>query len=163
MPAAADGTDSALPVDEGSNPKAAPLAELEQQAASRYSAGFNSAATTGEALAALSGALNAVWDDHGEITDTEIRERMFDAVFRSYLHRIPNYVLPETFATDSPEGDAAVRAVLSAFISAASRLADAEGLDTPQKRLDAFYSDSSLGLDEFFGWMENLKPPEWNT
>jgi len=132
--------------------------KLEAQAAIKYARKLPKATSLQSSLVALSRAMNLVFDDHGEITDTEIREQMFDVIFQGFIHQTPSYVVPETFDADSPEGDAAIRAVLTAFLKVAIPLAAREGVDTPETRLDAFNSDSSLELDEFFGWMEHLKP-----
>lgn len=143
--------------EEATEPHTSSL-KLEAQAVIKYARKLPKATTLHGSLVALSRAMNLVFDDHGEITDTEIREQMFDAIFQGFLHQTPGYVVPETFDADSPEGDAAIRAVLTAFLKVAVPLATREGVDTPGKRLDAFNSDSSLELDEFFGWMEHLKP-----
>ena len=132
--------------------------KLKAQAETKYARKLLKETTLQSSLVALSLAMNLVFDDHGEITDTEIREQMFDVIFQGFIHQTPGYVVPETFDADSPEGDAAIRAVLTAFLKVAVPLATREGVDTPEKRLVAFYSDSSLELDEFFGWMDHLKP-----
>jgi hypothetical protein len=94
------------------------------------------------------------------MTDTDPRERTWDALVHAHFHRTPGYSMPRGFNLDSAEAEGKVRAVLMAFAARANTLADAEGLDTPEKRHAAFNAaPPELELDEFFGWSETLRPP----
>ena len=109
-------------------------------------------------LAELLKRLAAVEDAHEEVGDTEVRERLDDAVHHGFLIPSPGYRLPDDFAMYSPEGDRAVRAALAWFLPAAAAAAAAEGLDTFHKRLAAFQNlEVTVGPDrvcynDFFGW-----------
>jgi hypothetical protein len=111
-------------------------------------------------LAELLTRLMAVAKAHGEVEDTEVRERLDDAVHHGFLIPTPGYRLPDTFAMYSPEGNRAVRATLDWFLPAATAAATAEGLDTFHQRLAAF---QNLGVtvgpqrvcyNDFFGWAD---------
>lgn len=109
-------------------------------------------------LAALLSKLCAVAENHPEVHDSEVRERMDDAVHNGFLIPTPGYRLPDTFAMFSTEGDLAVKEALAEFIDAAKNAAEAEGLDTFHKRLDSFQNlDVTVGpqrmcYNDFFGW-----------
>lgn len=99
-------------------------------------------------------------ESHGEISDTEVRERLDDAVHHGFLIPTPGYQLPDKFAMYSPEGDRAVRDALAWFLPAASAAALAEGLSTFHERLEAFQNlDVTVGpqqvcYNDFFGWAD---------
>jgi hypothetical protein len=109
-------------------------------------------------LAELLEQLVVIAQVHGEVEDTEVRERLDDAVHHGFLIPMPGYQLPESFAMYSPEGNQAVRDVLAWFLPAATAAAAAEGLDTFHKRLAAFQNpDVMVGAqrvcyNDFFGW-----------
>jgi hypothetical protein len=109
-------------------------------------------------LAELLTRLVAVGQAHGEVTDTEVRERLDDAVHHGFLIPTPGYQLPDAFAMCSTEGDKAVKDVLAWFIPAATSAAAAEGLDNFHKRLAGFQNlDVTIGpqrvcYNDFFGW-----------
>ena len=111
-------------------------------------------------LAELLRRLAAIEDAHAEVGDTEVRERLDDAVHHGFLIPTPGYQLPDEFAMYSPEGDRAVRGALAWFLPAATAAAAAEGLDTFHKRLAAFQNlEVTVGPDEvcyndFFGWAD---------
>jgi hypothetical protein len=111
-----------------------------------------------EVLAELLKRLTVVERDHGEVTDTDVRERMDDAVHHGFLIPTPGYRLPDEFAMYTPEGDRAVRDVLAWFLTAATTAAAAEGLDTFHERLAAFQNRGvTVGpqqtcYNDFFGW-----------
>jgi hypothetical protein len=111
-------------------------------------------------LAELLRRLSAIEDAHAEVGDTEVRERLDDAVHHGFLIPTPGYQLPDEFAMYSPEGDRAVRDALVWFLPAATAAAAAEGLDTFHKRLAAFQNlEVTVGPDQvcyndFFGWAD---------
>jgi hypothetical protein len=109
-------------------------------------------------LAELLKRLMAVEEAHTEVGDTEVRERLDDAVHHGFLIPTPGYRLPDDLAMYSPEGNRAVREVLEWFLPAATAAAAAERLDTFHKRLAAFQNlDVTVGpqqvcYNDFFGW-----------
>jgi hypothetical protein len=114
--------------------------------------------TMQDALSTLATEMADIGEEHEEITDTDIRERMFDVIFQGFIYRTPGYQAPQFYNTDTPECNVAVRAALTKFIEQANLAADASGLDTPQKRHDAFNA-ADLDLDEYFGYSDELHPP----
>jgi hypothetical protein len=109
-------------------------------------------------LAELLKRLMAVEEAHAEVTDTDVRERLDDAVHHGFLIPTPGYRLPDEFAMYTPEGDREVRDTLAWFLPAATTAAAAEGLDTFHKRLAAFQGlGGTVGprhvcYNDFFGW-----------
>lgn len=113
--------------------------------------------TVHTALARLANEMALVQEEHRK---TIIRERMFDVILHGFIHRTPGYEAPKYYGTEGREGNAAVRRVLTDFLERANAAADANGLDTPQKRLDAFNAKTDLYLDEYFGHLDQLTPPD---
>jgi hypothetical protein len=111
------------------------------------------------ALTKLAANMSDIQGEHEEITDTDIRDRTFDVILHGFIYRTPNYQAPQFYNTDSRKANKLVRKALTEFVAQANVAADAAGLDTPQKRLDAFNADPDLTLDEYFGYLETLRPP----
>jgi hypothetical protein len=111
-------------------------------------------------LAGLVKRLVAIAKAHGEVQDTEVRERLDDAVHHGFLIPTPGYRLPESFGLYTPEGNRAVRDALAWFIPAAIAAAEAEGLDTFHKRLAAFQNlavrvgPKQKCYNDFFGYAD---------
>jgi hypothetical protein len=109
-------------------------------------------------LAELLTRLMAVAGAHPEVYDTEVRERLDEAVHHGVLIPTPGYRLPKSFAMYSPKGNRAVREVLEWFLPAATAVAASDGLDTFHKRLVAFQHPDvtvgprQIGYNDFFGY-----------
>jgi hypothetical protein len=109
-------------------------------------------------LAELLSRLIVVAKNHPEIEDTEVRERMDEAVYHGFLVQTVGYQLPNSFAMYSPQGDLAVKAVLEWFLPTARGLAAKAGIDTFHMRLAAFQDldvtvgPQSMSYNDFFGW-----------
>jgi hypothetical protein len=69
-----------------------------------------------QVLAELLSRLLTVGQAHGELYDSEVRERLDDAVHHGFLIPTPGYHLPDTFAMYSAAGNRAVREVLAWFL-----------------------------------------------
>jgi hypothetical protein len=113
-----------------------------------------------KALKALLNAMDRIFEEHEELGDTAVRERMRDAIERAVLDPVAGYALPEEFGMFEPAGDAKVRAALAKFIEAAGR--EAAGLTTRADRLRAFQDvgvESREGntYDEYFGYDDSLE------
>src|SRR5262245_20844605 len=111
-------------------------------------------------LAELLERLLAIAQVHGEVHDTEVRQRLDDAVHHGFLIPTPGYQLPESFGLYSPAGNRAVRDALAWFTPVATAAAAAEGLATFHDRLAAF-QDLSVRVgpkracyNDFFGWAD---------
>ncbi|THF69308.1 hypothetical protein E7T06_12515 [Deinococcus sp. Arct2-2] len=113
-----------------------------------------------QALRDLLGDLHAVSQAHGELHDTECRERLLDAVYLSFLQPRAGYELPHVFGLYAPEGNAQVRQALARYVQRAGPAARQQQLSA-QQRLDAFQNPQVLdpggnSPDEYFGWLEEL-------
>ncbi len=93
------------------------------------------------------------------LTDTDIRERLFEVVDRGFIHEETGYQVPSDLLDDcggDEEQKARVRAALSAFLKQARQHAATLGLNTPDKRQTAFLesdvssSSSATDVNEFF-------------
>ena len=98
---------------------------------------------------------------HDEVMDTDVRERMHDAVYKTLVEPQPDYLLPDEFGMFSPEGNKKVSTVLAKFF-AHSDVAEAKKLPTPKARLDAFQDvevESAEGntYDEYFGYNDSFE------
>ena len=98
---------------------------------------------------------------HDEVTDTDVRERMHDAVFKTLVDPQPDYLLPDEFGMFSPEGNREVKVILSKFI-AHPEFAEAKKLPSPKERLDVFQDvdvESAGGntYDEYFGYNDSFE------
>ena len=67
-------------------------------------------------LAELLKRLMAVEEAHGEVSDTDVRERMDDAVHHGFLIPTHGYRLPDEFAMFTPEGNRVVKDALAWFL-----------------------------------------------
>jgi len=93
------------------------------------------------------------------LTDTDIRERLFELVDRGFIHEAPGYQVPTDLLDDcggNAKHKAKVLAALSTFLNRARQQAATFGLDTPEKRQTAFLesdvtsSSSATDVNEFF-------------
>ncbi|HEX8342118.1 MAG TPA: hypothetical protein VF624_14525 [Tepidisphaeraceae bacterium] len=98
---------------------------------------------------------------HDEVTDTDVREQMHDAVYKTLVEPQADYQLPEEFGMFSPEGNKNVKAILTKFF-AHPEFAQAMKLSTPKARLGVFQDvevESSEGntYDEYFGYDDSFE------
>ena len=100
------------------------------------------------ALVALLDALEAIGKQHEEVYDTDVRERMADAIERGEV--------PASLGMFSDEGNRAVAAALHAYLSVARSHASALGLDADGRRAavwnEEVTSSSGAPVDDFLGW-----------
>jgi hypothetical protein len=106
--------------------------------------------------------LEAIEQEHGEVTDTEVRDAMRHPIHDGFINPQPGFVLGTDFGMLTPEGNEKVRAALNRFLKRAGEVAKAEGLNTPRARLDAFQnievaSAGGCYYDDFFGYV----PEPW--
>ena len=100
--------------------------------------------------------LEAVAEDHEEIFDTEVRERMGAACMEGFVRRSADFRLPRRFGLMHAAADARIHEALADFLSAAKEAAASGGLDTFHRRLAAFQdgavvTDAGNDYEEFFG------------
>jgi hypothetical protein len=109
---------------------------------------------------ALLNAMDRIEEDHGEVTDTEVRGNMRKAITDGFIDPKPGFVLPDEFGMADGEGDAKVKAALTKFLAKARDWAQTTGLSTAQARLRAFQDDvqSSDGseYDMYFNHVDHV-------
>ena len=113
-------------------------------------------------LKSLLDSLDAVSATSAEVTDTDVRERMYQAVYHGFIIQTADYALPSEFGMFQPAGNSAVRAALADFLPAARTVAHDTGLSAPQQRFEAFQDGSVLSTvgnpyDEYFGHADSLE------
>jgi hypothetical protein len=110
------------------------------------------------ALKHLLNRLDAIAEEHGEVTDTDVREQMYEAVYHGFIVQTPGYTLPGKFGLFEEDGNTVVRTALSEFIAAAC----AAGIAAPADRFAAFQDETVLSddgnpYDEYFGHSDNFE------
>jgi len=114
-----------------------------------------------EALKQLLNALDKLAEGgHDEVMDTDVRERMHEAVYKKLVEPQPDYQIPDEFGMFSPEGNKKVKAILTQFFSH-PEFAEAKMLPTSKARLEAFQDmevESAEGntYDEYFGYNDSF-------
>jgi hypothetical protein len=101
--------------------------------------------------------LEAIEAEHGEVTDTEVRDAMTRAVFDGFLKPVPDHRLPDNFKMFTKTGNKLVRAALAWFLPAARKAAEQDELKTFHQRLAAFQNlevctEATTCYNDFFGW-----------
>lgn len=93
------------------------------------------------------------------LTDTDVRERLFEVVDRGFIHEEPGYQVPAGMLDDcgkDNEQKARVREALASFLASARQCAARLGLNTPDQRQSAFLesdvssSSSVTDVHEYF-------------
>src|SRR4051812_32735979 len=92
------------------------------------------------ALKKLLDTLDSIAEEHAEVSDTDVREQMYESVYHGFILQTPGFTLPAVFGMFDPAGDVAIRAALAEFLSAPR----AASFGTPQERFDAFQDGSVL-------------------
>ena len=113
-----------------------------------------------DALKRLLDALDAIGEAHGEIGDTEVREKMHEVIYAHVIQPKEDAEMPTELGMFAPEANIAVGAVLSAFVTDPAVVALKE-TSTPQERLDAFqdatvFSGEEMMYDDYFGHADGL-------
>ena len=101
--------------------------------------------------------LDAISEQHGEVSDTAVRDVISEAVFDGFLRPSSGFALPDRYAMFSEEGDLLVKRALAEFLPAANHSAAEAGLSTFHERLSALQDDDvrSAGgnyFDDYLGW-----------
>src|SRR6185436_6034063 len=102
--------------------------------------------------------LEAIGNDHEELFDSEVRERIGDAIMRGFVRPESGYLVPGNLGLSTESGNARVASALCKYIDAANRRSAQLGLGTFHQRLAAFQdktvrtpTDRWNDFDEFFG------------
>jgi hypothetical protein len=106
--------------------------------------------------------LELVGEDHEELYDTDVRERMSDAICNGFLKPKAGYLLIDDFGMYSGEANCQIKAAIDRYIRAANERAEEIGLTAPNQRLTAFQNqevctDGEQYPDDFFGWTETIE------
>ena len=88
--------------------------------------------------------LESVGFEHPEVFDTDVRERMADALVRGFVDREPGFELPADFGMFSAAGDQLVRQALQEFLGPALRAA--EGMHQRRTRLRALWNPYAVSI-----------------
>jgi hypothetical protein len=112
-----------------------------------------------KALKQLINALDQVFEEHEEVGDTDVREQMYDAVYKGFIVPQAGYTVPASFGMFSEEGNKLVRTAIQKFLAHPEIAAAAKSLKTPEARLAAFQdtsveSNEGNTYDEYFGYAE---------
>jgi hypothetical protein len=105
--------------------------------------------------------LHAIGETHEELYDSEVSERMTDAVYFGFLKPTPGYQTPDDFGLSTSAANKQLQAILSDFTTRARAIADQAGWDF-RHRLDAFqnldvtFGPHSSDYNDFFRYT----PPE---
>jgi hypothetical protein len=117
-----------------------------------------------EALLQLLTTLEALGETHEELYDSEVRERMGNAIRDGYVREKPNYEVPSDLGMYSDEANEAVQRAIETYIAAANELARELGIVTFHDRIAAFQNgnvrvnpETAIDYEELFGH----SPPEW--
>lgn len=102
--------------------------------------------------------MDAILSRHKEVYDSEVRERMREAIDNAFICPIDDYQIPSKFGLFSEDGNLRVRRAIVDFFDQAKEIAKHQNLDT-LGRLQAFQNDSvEVGeyrrtYDCFFGYV----------
>ncbi len=115
--------------------------------------------TMDQILRDLLEALEAVQEKHPEITDTEVREAMSDAVWHLFIVPKVGFKMPKSFFLDSAKANRAVHKALKDYIGKAKKVSQESGVLSFRDRLAAFQnshvgSPGGYSYDDFFGWTD---------
>ncbi|MBX9681169.1 MAG: hypothetical protein K2X38_20620 [Gemmataceae bacterium] len=105
--------------------------------------------------------LERVAMEHEGLFDSEVRQRLRNAIMGGFVSPNVDYVVPEEFGMYSEHANQMVRSALSEFICNANGQAQALGILTFHGRLQAFQNPSvrtpveKNDYEEFFGHTES--------
>ncbi len=109
-------------------------------------------------------ALDRIQATHEEVGDSDVRDRMYAAIYRSFIQPQRGYLLPAKFGMFSDEGNELVRAALHRFLTHRDVLAACGALKRPEDRFAAFQDndvETSEGTAcvEYFGYSNKVRVP----
>jgi hypothetical protein len=117
-----------------------------------------------ELLLDLLEGLERIADQHEELYDTEVRERMGLAIMDGFVRNKKDYEVPSDMGMSSVEANAAVHSAVTTYIDAANKRASTLGIRRFFDRLAAFQNGTVVtksrfrrDFEEFFGHT----PPEF--
>ena len=101
-------------------------------------------------------ALDSIGDQNEELFDSDVRQRMSNAIMEGFVRNRKDYEIPNDFGMFSEQANAAVRNAILNFVVMATHRADALGLSGFHERLlfvqdAAARSDAGNDYDDFLG------------
>ena len=110
-----------------------------------------------KALKQFLSSLDKTFEKHEEAGDTDVRERIFDAIHKGFIKPRSNYVLPEKFGMFTNAGDRLIQVAIQTFLTHPEVSAASKSLKTPEARLDAFQDNDVESAEgnacfEYFGY-----------
>ena len=117
-----------------------------------------------KALKQLLSALDRIYAEHEEVGDSDVRDRMYIAIYRGFIQPQRRYTLPAKFGMFSDKGNGLVRVALHQFLTHPEMLAAARALKTPEDRFAAFQDDDVQTSEdttcfEYFGYSNKVRVP----
>jgi hypothetical protein len=102
-------------------------------------------------------ALDKIYAKHQELGDTDVRDQMYRAIYRSFIQPQRDYSLPKKFGMFSDGGNDLVRAALQSFLTHPEVLAASRALKSPEDRFAAFQdgdvrTTEGTSYFEYFGY-----------
>jgi hypothetical protein len=100
--------------------------------------------------------LEQIGNDHEDLFDSEVRERIGNAVMDGFVRCLPDFVLRSDLGLFQPDADTAVRDLIVRYTDDANALAADTGIVAFHDRLAAFQdpdvrTPEGNDYDEFFG------------
>jgi hypothetical protein len=125
------------------------------------------AAKTGiikKALKQLLTALDRIYAKHEEVGDSDVRDRMYAAIYRSFIQPQRGYALPAKLGMFTDKGNELLRMALHKFLTHPEVLAASRALRSPQDRFAALQdNDVQTSNDttwfEYFGYSNKVRVP----
>ena len=110
-----------------------------------------------KALRQLLDAFDKTFEKHEEIGDTDVREKMLEAIHFGFIKPKQSYKLPTKFGMFSEPADKLVHAAIQKFLRHPEVLAARKLLKTPEDRMVAFQdydveTRESTSVSEYFGY-----------
>jgi hypothetical protein len=107
-------------------------------------------------------ALDKIYAKHEEVGDSDVRDQMYAAIYRSFIQPRRGYSLPAKFGMFSDKGNDLVRLTLDRFLTHPETLAASSALKSPEDRFAAFQDDdveTSEGTTciEYFGYSNKVR------
>lgn len=114
-----------------------------------------------KALRQFLSSLDRIFEKHEEVGDTDVREKMYEAVLMGFIKPRSGYKLPRRFGMFSDRGDDLVHAAIQKFLSHPEVVVARKSLKTPEARLNAFQdndveSPEGTACFEYFGYRNKL-------
>ena len=109
-------------------------------------------------------ALDKIYAKHEEVGDSDVRDRMYAAIYRSFIQPQRGWSLPAKFGMFTNKGNDLVHVALHKLLSHSEVLAASDTLSSPEERFAAFQDgdvETSQGttFHECFGFSNKVRVP----